>query len=330
MRPPRRRRGRASRSPPRRRRRPRPARRARPRSVLPVAATQTRAARSRSFALATRIDVIRSPSVRPRRTITAVENAFRTSFCAVPALSRVEPEIASGPAGTSIARSARRASSEPSAQTIAPQHAPAARAASRPPSAYGVRPLAETATTTSCARGCSARDRRRARVRVVLRGRLGGRAGRVLGARDERDDPVRGHRERRPHSIASTNASQPADAGADVDHAAARIHARGGGVGQRGDRRLGGLDGGERVAVGAHDGATISSVGRRSRSPSAAARPSVSSPPSRSVIAPAARTPWPGGRPARRGCRARCSRRPGAAPSSRRARARALARPAPA
>jgi len=34
--------------------------------------------------------------VRPRRTITAVENAFSTSFCAEPAFSRVEPEIASG------------------------------------------------------------------------------------------------------------------------------------------------------------------------------------------------------------------------------------------
>jgi hypothetical protein len=35
--------------------------------------------------------------VCPSRTINAVEKPLSTSFCAVPALSRVEPVIASGP-----------------------------------------------------------------------------------------------------------------------------------------------------------------------------------------------------------------------------------------
>ena len=49
--------------------------------------------------------------MRPSRIITAVENELRTSFCAVPALSRVDPVSASGPVRTASRMSARTASS---------------------------------------------------------------------------------------------------------------------------------------------------------------------------------------------------------------------------
>jgi hypothetical protein len=40
---------------------------------------------------------VRRPLSRPSRTIVAVEKAFSTSFCAVPAFIRVEPVSTSGP-----------------------------------------------------------------------------------------------------------------------------------------------------------------------------------------------------------------------------------------
>ena len=46
---------------------------------------------------------MRFPNVRPSRIIATVEIVFSTSFCAVPALSLVEPEMSSGPTDTSIA-----------------------------------------------------------------------------------------------------------------------------------------------------------------------------------------------------------------------------------
>ena len=61
-----------------------------------------RTARSRSFSLVGRRSTIRLPYVLPRRTIAMVEIMLSTSFCAVPALRRVEPVSTSGPTGTSI------------------------------------------------------------------------------------------------------------------------------------------------------------------------------------------------------------------------------------
>ena len=182
-------------------------------------------------------------------------------------------------------------------------------AASTAPSAYGVRPLAETATTTSSRRGASARTSAAPAVRVVLRGGLRGRAGRVLGAGDERDDRV-GHGERRPPlaSRRRTRASRPSRRRR-RRRARPAVEALRGGVGERGDRRLGRLDRGDHLAVAAHDRARRrrpSDAGRGRAS--AAARPSVSSPPSGSLIARAGRR-GPGGAPAPRGCRARCCRR---------------------
>ena len=81
--------------------------------------------------------------------MTIVEMVLRTSFWAVPAFMRVEPAITSGPTSTSIARSARRASSEPATQARPIVSEPAALARSIAPSVYGVLPPALTPRTTS-------------------------------------------------------------------------------------------------------------------------------------------------------------------------------------
>ena len=49
--------------------------------------------------------------MRPSRIIVTVEIVLRTSFCAVPAFSRVEPAITSGPTTTATSCSARAAAS---------------------------------------------------------------------------------------------------------------------------------------------------------------------------------------------------------------------------
>jgi hypothetical protein len=72
----------------------------------PVTAWTIRTARSRSFAFVARTSTMRLPYVLPSRTIAIVEIRLRTSFWAVPALSRVEPARTSGPTGTSIGYSA--------------------------------------------------------------------------------------------------------------------------------------------------------------------------------------------------------------------------------
>lgn len=75
--------------------------------------------------------------------------AFSTSFCAVPALSRVEPATNSGPTTTSIATSASLPMAEPWLQAMAAVNAPRLRASSRAPITYGVRPEAEMPITAS-------------------------------------------------------------------------------------------------------------------------------------------------------------------------------------
>ena len=100
---------------------------------------------------------------------------FRTSFCAVPALSRVEPARTSGPTTTAISCSAssrelgvvrRRRRTTVSAPA-------AARGCERRRATYGVRPLALTPTTASVGRDRRARSSSRApAVRVVLGGLL--------------------------------------------------------------------------------------------------------------------------------------------------------------
>src|SRR5215468_9356008 len=66
-------------------------------SEAPLASTTLRRARSVSFSFPGATATIRPPYVRPSRIIATVEIVLSTSFCAVPALRRVEPAITSGP-----------------------------------------------------------------------------------------------------------------------------------------------------------------------------------------------------------------------------------------
>src|SRR5918994_1447022 len=125
------------------------------RSSAPVATRTIERTRSRSFSFDAATSTIRLPYVFPSRIIETVESVLSTSFCAVPALSRVDPATSSGPTTTSIARSASAASSDPGAQTSATVRAPAARAARTASTTYGVRPLALIPTTTSLGLGAS-------------------------------------------------------------------------------------------------------------------------------------------------------------------------------
>ena len=68
----------------------------------PVTADTIRRLRSTSFRLTARRSTMRFPYTLPIRIITPVETVFSTIFVAVPAFSRVEPAIASGPVSTVI------------------------------------------------------------------------------------------------------------------------------------------------------------------------------------------------------------------------------------
>src|SRR5581483_3189017 len=118
-------------------------------SAAPSATATFRRARSRSFAFHRAAPTISPAYVRPRRTFTIVEIAFSTSFCAVPAFRRVEPETISAPTGVAISIDASCASGLPGTQTTATQSAPLSPAVRRAASVYGVVPLALIATTAS-------------------------------------------------------------------------------------------------------------------------------------------------------------------------------------
>ena len=66
-----------------------------------------RRTRARSFSFVARTSTMRFPKVLPIRTIETVEIVLSTSFCAVPAFSRVEPASNSGPTTTAISCSDR-------------------------------------------------------------------------------------------------------------------------------------------------------------------------------------------------------------------------------
>ena len=124
--------------------------------------------------------------------MSAVENVLSTTFWAVPALSRVEPAITSGPTGTSTAWSTRAASSVPVAQTTAavscagrvrrldPADRPRRAAARRHGDHHVVR------------RGRERADGGGARCGVVLGGGLGDRAGGVFRPGHEGEHAVVG------------------------------------------------------------------------------------------------------------------------------------------
>ena len=127
---------------------------------------------------------MRLPKHLPSRTIAPVENMFKTSFVAVPALSRVEPLSTSGPTTGCIKRSTRESNSESVLHVRPMVVAPTARAYSTAPSTYGVRPLAAMPTTTS-------RLLKRSRSQVAL-----AEFGMIFGALDgpgQRFRPARNH-----------------------------------------------------------------------------------------------------------------------------------------
>ncbi len=131
-------------------------------SLAPVAWETIRWERARSLSLEARTSTIRFPYVLPSRIIVIVESMFSTSFWAVPAFSLVEPAISSGPTTTSMPCSAAAASALSSLQARPTVSAPSARACSTAPTAYGVRPEAETPTTVSSGVSFSASRSRRA------------------------------------------------------------------------------------------------------------------------------------------------------------------------
>src|SRR5690242_1273071 len=124
-------------------------------SEAPLASTTLRRARSRSLSFAGATPTIKPPYVRPSRIIVTVEIVLRTSFCAVPAFSRVEPAITSGPTTTATSSSARAAARLPRALATATPSAPHSRATSSAARTNGVEPLALTATTQSSGRRAS-------------------------------------------------------------------------------------------------------------------------------------------------------------------------------
>jgi hypothetical protein len=139
----------------------------------PAAWATTERCRARSFSFSGATPTIRFPCVRPSRIIEIVEIVFSTSFCAVPAFSRVEPAITSAPTGTHTSRSASFASSDPSTHVTQPVNAPRERAASSAPTTHGDRPLALTATTASASDTPSASIARAPPVRSSSASSLG-------------------------------------------------------------------------------------------------------------------------------------------------------------
>ena len=183
-------------------------------------AATIRRARARELLVRGATSTIRFPKVFPSRIIVTVEIVFRTSFCAVPALSRVEPATNSGPTTTAISCSAPRASSE---SVDADDRDASARRPRRPPRArratYGVRPLALTPTTASAAETPSASTRAAPGVGVVL-GRLALGRRQALPATSATTWP--GAVEKVVSHSAASSAAMPAGrAGADVDQPAA-------------------------------------------------------------------------------------------------------------
>ena len=78
-------------------------------SGLPVKAITIRRDRSTSLPLVARRSTIRFPYVLPSSTMLAVLSMFNTILVAVPAFSRVDPLMTSGPTMGVIVRSAQPA-----------------------------------------------------------------------------------------------------------------------------------------------------------------------------------------------------------------------------
>src|SRR5690625_199234 len=117
----------------------------------PVAWWRIVTVRARSFWLVATIETMRLDHVRPRRTMSAVEKLWRTSFWAVADFIRVEPVSASGPVSATTATSTPSSSRERGLEVTSAVKAPWRAAWARAPATYGVRPEAARPMTTSYA-----------------------------------------------------------------------------------------------------------------------------------------------------------------------------------
>ena len=201
----------------------------------PLAAATIRRTRSWSFSFAATTSTMRFPYVFPSRIIEIVEIVLRTSFCAVPALSRVDPARNSGPTTTAISCSTRPPSSEPGAHTTHAVSAPAAPGGGE--RSEHVRRRAAGAHADDRVGGADVErlDVRCARVTVVLGGCLDERWCR-LATCDERDDAAGRGGEGRLALRGVERRDPTGRAGADVDEPAAGAHALGDRVDRDRDR----------------------------------------------------------------------------------------------
>ena len=206
------------------------------RAASPSRRSAGRAPRASRSSAAT--STMRLPYVFPSRIIEMVESVLRTSFCAVPALSRVEPARNSGPTTTAISCSTSSPSAESGDRDDAGgQRSRLARRLRARRARTACVPLALTPTTTSAGRSPSARTIVGRRLAIVLGGLLLERRGCSRAAGDERDhDPPGGSGERRLALGRVERGDQPGRAGADVDEPPAIAKPLGDRVHRRRDR----------------------------------------------------------------------------------------------
>ena len=154
------------------------------------------------------------------RTMAMVVSMFSTILVAVPALSRVDPVSTSGPTLGAMIRSTKFWRSAPGQQVTKMMRRPLLRARVSAPRTNGVRPLAETPTTTSFFVGRS-RAIARAPFLVVVLDAFLRLEDRVLAAGHDRLHAGRRGAERRRHLGGLDDAEPAAGAGADEEDAAA-------------------------------------------------------------------------------------------------------------
>ena len=139
-----------------------------------------------------------------------------TILVAVPAFSRVEPAMISGPTAGAMSRSTKFCSSEPGQQVTKMIFAPALRPRVSAPRTNGVMPLADTPITHVAVREPQPRDAAAAFLVVVLDAFLR-LEDRRLSAGHDRLHEARRRAERRRHLGRFDHAEAAAGAGADED-----------------------------------------------------------------------------------------------------------------
>ena len=182
------------------------------------------------------------------RIIAPVVSMFSTILVAVPALSRVDPAITSGPTAGAIVRSTNVCSSVRGSQVTKMIFDPARRARVSAPRTNCVMPLADTPMTTSFFVGRRRLIDRAPFLVVVLDAFLRAED-RALAAGHDGLDEVRARAEGRRHLGRLEHAEPAAGAGADEDDAAALPERLRDDVDADRDAILLALDGREHLAV---------------------------------------------------------------------------------